>query len=60
MIIESVALKNFRRFKEATFQFGNGFNVLVGKNGTGKTTILESIFILLQEEALLQILCRIA
>jgi len=46
MIIESVALKNFRRFKEATFQFGNGFNVLVGKNGTGKTTILESIFIL--------------
>ncbi len=46
MIIESVALNNFRRFKEATFQFGNGFNVLVGKNGTGKTTILESIYIL--------------
>lgn len=46
MIIKSLTLQNFRRFKETKFEFKNGFNIAVGKNGSGKTTILEAIYLL--------------
>ena len=46
MIIENLTLQNFRRFKDDKFEFDNHFNVVVGKNGSGKTTILEGIYLL--------------
>lgn len=46
MIIESLFLQNFRKFTENKFEFNNRFNVIVGKNGSGKTTILEGIYLL--------------
>jgi len=46
MIIETLSLKNFRRFKTLNLTFKNGFNIIAGKNGSGKTSILESIYIL--------------
>jgi predicted ATPase len=39
MRIESIRLKNFRAFKETTFQDLPDFCVLVGANGTGKSTL---------------------
>jgi len=53
MYIKSLNINNFRCFQEdsepITFNVpdgdntGSGLNILVGENGTGKTTILEAI-----------------
>ncbi len=40
MRIERLEVENFRGFKERTFTFGPGMNVLVGDNGAGKTAAL--------------------
>lgn len=36
-------MKNFRRFDKQEMNFSPQFNVLVGKNGSGKTTILDAL-----------------
>lgn len=46
MKINSLFLENLRCFKEINIKFSNGVNFLVGFNGSGKTTILESIQVL--------------
>jgi len=43
MIIRSVFMKNFRSHAETTVRFGSGINVILGENGSGKTSILEAI-----------------
>lgn len=43
MHIQRLSLQNVRRFREEAFEFRPGFNLLVGENGAGKTTILRSI-----------------
>lgn len=43
MIVKSVTLKNFRNIAYEKVYFEKGVNILVGKNGQGKTNILESI-----------------
>jgi energy-coupling factor transporter ATP-binding protein EcfA2 len=40
-MLESLELKNFTAFKEASLKFAPGLNVIVGENGTGKTHILK-------------------
>lgn len=45
MIIESVTLKNFRNYKSDRISFQDGLNVIVGKNATGKTNLLESVYL---------------
>jgi predicted ATP-binding protein involved in virulence len=47
MKISELALHNFRKFDDAYFQFSPHFNVLIGNNGKGKTTILDALAILL-------------
>jgi predicted ATP-binding protein involved in virulence len=47
--IESLYLSNFRRFEDATFEFAPGFNLLVGENGAGKSSVLLAILASLGE-----------
>ncbi len=44
-MITKLALQNFRNFTEKNFSFSNQ-TVIVGSNGSGKTNILESLFLL--------------
>ncbi len=43
MIINKLILTNFRAYKQASFEFKQGMNLLVGTNGVGKTTVLDAI-----------------
>lgn len=43
MYLRSLTLKNVRQFNERTIKFQPGFNLLVGENGAGKTTILRGL-----------------
>lgn len=45
-MISKIKLKNFTCFEDKTFEFKR-FNVIVGKNGTGKSSILDSILYVL-------------
>lgn len=45
-MISSVKLKNFRSYSSVTFEFSNKTNIILGKNGAGKTNILEAILFL--------------
>ena len=47
MPLERLYLKDFRLFQEKTFTFKEGTNLILGVNGSGKTSILESLNILL-------------
>lgn len=47
MIIHQLSLDQFRGLKKAEFQFKPGFNLLVGENGSGKSSVLWSIRVLL-------------
>ena len=40
---KNIKLENYRNFNYFEIDFTSGCNVLVGKNGSGKTNILESI-----------------
>ena len=46
MILTAINLKNFRSHKDITIQFSDKLNFIVGGNGQGKTSILESVFYL--------------
>ena len=46
MKITSLSLTNFRNYKEETFCFSEGVNILVGANAQGKTNAAEAIFFL--------------
>ena len=46
MKIQSISIKNFRRFDEAEFRFNEQFTVLIGNNATGKSAILDALSIL--------------
>ena len=43
MIIESLRIENFRRFKLVDLEIPDGVTALVGRNGAGKSTLLEAI-----------------
>ena len=46
MPLKRLHLNNFRLFNDNLFEFGEGANLILGKNGTGKTSILEAINVL--------------
>ena len=43
MIIESLELTNFLSHEKTNIVFENGINIITGKNGAGKTSILDGI-----------------
>ncbi|MFL2706695.1 MAG: DNA replication/repair protein RecF [Gammaproteobacteria bacterium] len=47
MPLQRLHLKNFRLFEDKIFTFSDGTNLILGKNGSGKTTVLESLSILM-------------
>lgn len=46
MRIRRLELENFRNYSTAVLTFDGGINVICGKNGAGKTNILESVYML--------------
>ncbi|MEG0804641.1 MAG: AAA family ATPase, partial [Pygmaiobacter sp.] len=46
MILKKHSVKNYRNIKEASFIPGKRLTVICGKNGQGKTNLLESIWLL--------------
>ena len=47
MKIKQLTLRNFRKYQEARFNFHTHFTVLIGNNGSGKTTVLDALAIML-------------
>ncbi|MFH1240026.1 MAG: AAA family ATPase [Candidatus Diapherotrites archaeon] len=45
--LKKLRLKNFKSFKDAKIPISDGFTVIVGANGTGKSNILDSIMFVL-------------
>ena len=43
MILKTLTLRNFRKFKNTTVEFPDGVVGIVGLNGVGKSTIFEAI-----------------
>lgn len=43
MKIKELKLENFRCFKEAKFEFADQTTVLIGKNGTGKSSLIKGL-----------------
>ncbi|KVV15960.1 DNA replication/repair protein RecF [Flavobacterium sp. TMP13] len=44
MYLKKIALFNYKNFDEASFQFDSKINCFVGKNGIGKTNVLDAIY----------------
>ena len=49
MPLKRLQLKNFRLFQDNLFTFSDRTNLILGENGSGKTSMLESISILFWE-----------
>jgi len=47
VLVESLRLLNFKKFKDKTFEFNEDVNIFVGDNNAGKSTILEALEIVL-------------
>lgn len=45
--IKNVTIKNFKKFEELNITFTNGFNLIIGDNGCGKTSIIEAVSVAL-------------
>ena len=43
MRLEQVVIRNFKGIEECTIELNAGFNLLIGDNGYGKTSILEAV-----------------
>jgi exonuclease SbcC len=43
MILKSITLKNFRKFRDSTVEFPDGVTGVVGLNGVGKSTLFEAL-----------------
>lgn len=44
MHLESISLINYKNFSEAVFDFDSKINCFVGRNGVGKTNVLDAIY----------------
>ncbi len=46
MLVSSLKLNNYRNYNSLNINFDSGLNIIIGKNGVGKTNILESLIVL--------------
>jgi len=46
MYITKLQLQNFRNIQSQSYEFAHDMNFIIGKNGSGKTSILESLYYL--------------
>ncbi len=46
MILDHIAVKNWRNIESASVEFSSGSNVLLGENAQGKTNLVEAIYLL--------------
>jgi DNA replication and repair protein RecF len=44
LFLKRISVLNYKNFSEATFEFDHKINCFVGKNGIGKTNILDAIY----------------
>jgi len=44
LFLKRISVLNYKNFSEATFEFDDKINCFVGKNGIGKTNILDAIY----------------
>lgn len=45
-MISNIRLQNFRSYGDASFEFEDGVNIVVGPNASGKTNLLEAVTVL--------------
>ncbi len=45
-MIDSIRLQNFRSYRDESFEFEDGVNIVVGPNASGKTNLLEAVLML--------------
>ncbi|MBL0620813.1 AAA family ATPase [Aeromonas dhakensis] len=50
MKISKIKLNNFRGYKDILVDFDDSFNVIIGRNDIGKSTILEALEIFFNNE----------
>ena len=46
MILKSIQIQDLRNIEHAKLEFNNQFNIIYGENGSGKTSLLEGIYLL--------------
>ncbi len=46
MYLSQLSLNHFKNYSQSTFRFNPKINVLFGKNGAGKTNVLDAIYYL--------------
>ncbi len=46
LTLSRLSVVNFKNYEEKTWDFSEGINAIVGKNGTGKTNLLDAIYYL--------------
>ena len=50
-MITDLRLQHFRSYRDASFEFSQGVNIIVGPNASGKTNMLEAILVLARGES---------
>ena len=45
-MISNLRLQQFRSYNDITYEFGDGVNIIVGPNASGKTNLLEAVLVL--------------